>query len=184
MEREALLIIDMINDFVDSQGKLTVGKPAQDIVAYIIEEANKTIRSGGIVVFAQDNHPEGKDPPFPDHADPKTSGATLWGPLDEWYLANCTFAIGYESSSILVVKKTKFSAFHKTELNQLLLERDIKTVKLCGVCTDICNLATAFDAHSSGYKIVALKRGMATFSNHGEVAIQLMKQNFAAEVID
>ena len=35
MVREALLIVDMSNDFVADNGTLTVGKPAQEIVPYI-----------------------------------------------------------------------------------------------------------------------------------------------------
>ena len=34
-EKEALLIVDMSNDFVADNGSLTAGKPAQEIVSYI-----------------------------------------------------------------------------------------------------------------------------------------------------
>ena len=38
IEMEALLIIDMSNDFVDDKGGLTAGKPAQEIVPNIIKK--------------------------------------------------------------------------------------------------------------------------------------------------
>jgi len=41
---KALIIVDFINDFVEPDGKLTCGKPAQDIdanIAGIVNEFNK-----------------------------------------------------------------------------------------------------------------------------------------------
>ncbi|CAM5193241.1 hypothetical protein UACE39S_04369 [Ureibacillus acetophenoni] len=39
MAKEALIIVDMSNDFVAEDGSLTAGKPAQEIVPYIVDLA-------------------------------------------------------------------------------------------------------------------------------------------------
>lgn len=46
MAKEALLIVDMSNDFVADNGTLTVGKPAQEIVPYIQDLATSFFRRG------------------------------------------------------------------------------------------------------------------------------------------
>ncbi|MFX0560902.1 hypothetical protein TEPIDINF_002337 [Tepidibacillus infernus] len=38
MTNEALVIVDMSNDFVHDNGNLTAGKPAQEIVPYIMQQ--------------------------------------------------------------------------------------------------------------------------------------------------
>ena len=60
---EALLIVDMSNDFVADTGTLTVGKPAQEIVPYIIKLANQFLGNGQLVVIGMDAHEE-NDPHF------------------------------------------------------------------------------------------------------------------------
>ncbi|TWE09180.1 tRNA methyltransferase [Neobacillus bataviensis] len=44
MAKEALLLVDMSNDFVDDHGTLTVGKPAQEVVPYIKDLATSKVR--------------------------------------------------------------------------------------------------------------------------------------------
>lgn len=178
MGRKALLVIDMPNDFVADNGRLTIGKAAQETVPYIAELCQKTLDEGGVVVFPTDNHVGGKDAPFPDHCDPATDGVKLYGAIGDWYEKNS------DTEKVHYLPKTKFSAFHKTGLADLLRGWDVDTVELVGVCTDICDLATAFDAHYEGFKIRVHKRGVATFSPHGSVALDLMKQNFGAEVVE
>ncbi|RKJ26363.1 isochorismatase, partial [Butyricicoccus sp. 1XD8-22] len=58
MAKEALIIVDMSNDFVADDGSLTAGKPAQEIVPYIIETANEFLSRDQVVVVAMDAHQE------------------------------------------------------------------------------------------------------------------------------
>ena len=58
MAKEALLIVDMSNDFVADNGTLTVGKPAQAIVSYIKETAQAFLDNGQVVVVSMDDHEE------------------------------------------------------------------------------------------------------------------------------
>jgi nicotinamidase-related amidase len=54
-----------------------------------------------------------------------------------------------------VVRKRRWSAFHKTELEALLKAQGIEVVVLAGVQTPNCIRATAFDANSLDFEVVA-----------------------------
>src|SRR5699024_5677272 len=90
MTKEALLIVDMSNDFVADNGTLTVGKPAQKIVPYIKELATKFIDEENLVVIAMDAH-QPNDPHFelwPAHNVVDTQGQQLYGELHDWFQEN------------------------------------------------------------------------------------------------
>ena len=54
MGKEALIIVDMSNDFVAPDGSLTVGQPGQAIVPYIKSLAEDFVSQGKDVVVAID----------------------------------------------------------------------------------------------------------------------------------
>lgn len=90
MAKEALLIVDMSNDFVADNGTLTVGKPAQAIVSYIKETAQAFLDNGQVVVVSMDAHEE-NDPHFdlwPAHNVTGSYGQQLYGELQDWFEAN------------------------------------------------------------------------------------------------
>src|SRR5699024_5630246 len=63
LTREALLIVDMSNDFVHDDGGLTAGKPAQEIVPEIVRKADQFLENDDIVAVCMDAHEE-NDPHF------------------------------------------------------------------------------------------------------------------------
>lgn len=63
MGKEALIIVDMSNDFVAPDGSLTVGQPGQAIVPYIKSLAEDFVSQGKDVVVAMDAH-QVDDPHF------------------------------------------------------------------------------------------------------------------------
>src|SRR5690625_652901 len=90
MEKEALLIVDMSNDFVADDGPLTVGKPAQEIVPYIQDLATRFLAEGNVVVVSMDAH-QPNDPHFelwPPHNIVGTEGQQLYGDLYDWFQDN------------------------------------------------------------------------------------------------
>lgn len=180
MTSEALLVIDMSNDFVDDHGGLTAGKPAQQIVPYIKNLADHFYKEGKPVFFCMDAH-EPNDPHFklwPPHNIKGTWGAKLYGPLDEWYTAHA------QESNVVFVPKPEYDAFIRTDLDDMLKERHIDTVHLTGVCTDICDFLTAYGAYSRGYKTIAHRTGMATFTKQHELFLNHMNAIFKTKLID
>lgn len=178
MAKEALLIIDMSNDFVNDKGNLTVGKPAQTIVRNIIDAANTFLNNGQVVAICMDAHEE-NDPHFelwPAHNVKGTWGQELYGDLQEWYNEN------KENKNVIYVAKPEYDAFFGTDLDAHLKDKGVNKVHLTGVCTDICNFLTAYGAYARGYKTVAHSDKMATFTDQHDTFIKHMETVFKTEI--
>ena len=176
---EALLIVDMSNDFVADTGTLTVGKPAQDIIPYIIKMANQFLGNGQLVVIGMDAHEE-NDPHFdlwPAHNVKGTEGQQLYGDLGKWYEANKSH------DQVLYVPKTNYNSFFKTDLADTLRAKGIEKVHVVGVTTDICDFLTVAGADAEGFKTAIHKRGVATFTNLGDTMLDHMFRCFHTEII-
>lgn len=179
MSKEALIIVDMSNDFVADNGTLTAGKPAQEIVPYIVEQAEKFLAEGNIVVITMDEH-QSNDKHFelwPAHNVEGTEGQELYGELK-------TFAYRNYGSHMHYVPKTNYNAFFNTGLADLLHSHGVEKVHVVGVCTDICDFLTVAGADAEGFKTTIHKRGVATFTDQGEAFINHMKLCFHTEIIE
>lgn len=62
----------------------------------------------------------------------------------------------------LVIRKTQYSAFHKTRLDKILKRDKIKRVVVAGVMTHLCCETTARDAFMHGYEVFFVLDGNAT----------------------
>ncbi|MEO3946577.1 isochorismatase family cysteine hydrolase [Gorillibacterium sp. CAU 1737] len=177
---EALIVIDYTLDFVT--GKLPVGEPALAIEERIAELTEEHLRRGDLVVMAVDLHEE-NDPDhpetklFPPHNIRGTEGRELFGKLREVYDRN--------RDRILWMDKTRYSAFFRTALQEELSKRNIDTIRLVGVCTDICVLHTAVDAYNLGYRTIVHPSAVASFNPAGhDWALQHFRASLGAEVRD
>jgi len=161
----ALLVIDMLNDFVKGSGAL----PAPNAEA-LVPEINGVIGEfrgrKEPIIFACDSHEE-DDEEFklwPSHSVEGTWGAEIVEGLDVRH-------------GDTVVKKTRYSAFFRTNLEQVLEELGVDTVCLAGLLTDICVLHTAADAAMRDLKIVVLKEcTMALDNNRHEWALKHIEE--------
>lgn len=179
MGKNALLIIDMSNDFVADNGSLTVGKPGQDIVPSIIKKADEFIINGDIVVVCMDAHKQ-NDSHFdlwPPHNVVGTWGQLLYGELQTWFDKN------RNKEQVIYIPKPEYDAFFNTDLDEQLKTLAVDTVYLTGVCTDICDFLTAYGAYARGYQTVALKDCMATFTSHHDVFLNQMNAIFKTKII-
>jgi nicotinamidase-related amidase len=191
--KKALLIVDMSNDFVHDNGGLTVGKPGQDVVPYIVELADEFLKNGDVVVVAMDAHEEQDDhfSRWPQHNIVGTWGQELYGELKTWADANV--------EKFLYTPKGNYNAFFETGLAQKLRdEHQVEEVHVVGVCSDICDFATIAGADAHGFKTVIHKRGIATFTHNlpafqsmlkegytpQDVFIEMMKVSFHTEVVE
>lgn len=178
--KEALIIVDMSNDFIADNGGLTVGKPAQEVVPYVVELAKKFLSENKTVVVTMDAHQE-NDPHFelwPEHHVVGTWGQKLYGELDTWYGENAG------NDNLIYLPKTNYNAFFKTNLADQLKDLGVEKVHVVGVCTDICDFLTVGGADAEGFKTAIHKRGAATFTNLGETMINHMKTCFHTEIIE
>ncbi|AZP04407.1 cysteine hydrolase family protein [Jeotgalibaca ciconiae] len=180
VSKEALVIVDMSNDFVADEGTLTVGKPGQDIVPYIEELATQFLANGDIVVVSMDAH-QPNDPHFdlwPPHNIEGTKGQQLYGDLYDWFQGH------KDHEHLLYQPKANYNAFFQTELAEKLRKLDVKKVHVAGVTTDICDFLTIAGADAEGFQTVIHKRGIATFTDLGEIMVNHMVRCFHTEVVE
>jgi nicotinamidase-related amidase len=142
--KPALIVIDMINDFVTGIFK---SKRAVKIIPNIKALLEFARKQKIPVVYATDAHLPNLDPEFDVWGIHAVAGS--WGAeiVDELKPHKGDFR----------VYKRKYSAFQGTDLDQLLRELKVDTVILTGVVTDICIQHTAADAFFKGYKIIMPK---------------------------
>lgn len=180
MAKEALLIIDMSNDFVADDGSLTAGSSAQAVVPYIVRLAQTMVAQGDIVAVCMDTH-QHDDAHFrewPPHNVVGTWGHQLYGQLGTWYEA------ASQHETVMFVPKQSYNAFYQTGLGEKLRDRGVATVHLVGVCTDICDFLTAAGAYDEGFQTVVHRKGCATFTDNHDVFLQQMQVCFHTRLID
>ncbi len=149
---KALLVIDMLKDFVEKGGALDCGEEARRIVPFVRAKVEEFHRDGQLVVFIQDSH-QPDDPEFKmfrPHCVRGTRGAEL---IDELSAA----------PGDVIVEKRRYSAFYGTELEKILKDRAITEVHVVGVCTSICVMDTVGDLRNRYYPVIVYREGVADF---------------------
>jgi nicotinamidase-related amidase len=137
---KALIIVDMLNDFV-------IGTMRNDRAMRIVPSVRRLLDhartdADWLVVYANDAH-RADDPEIAvrgRHAMAGTLGATVIEPLAP---------IGAERE--IVVTKRFYGAFDGTDLDDTLFDFDVGEVVLAGQHTDCAILHTAYGAFCGGY---------------------------------
>lgn len=155
-KRPVLLVLDMIQDYLDPGGPLEVPR-AREIVPALrrrIEEA----RSAAVpVIYVCDTHPP-DDPDFrdwPRHAVEGTAGSEVWPDLAP-------------KPEDHVVRKRTYSAFTGSTLAGLLDDLGADQIILTGCATEIGIAATAHDALQRGFVVTVPPDSQAGASMFGE----------------
>ncbi len=141
MANTALLVIDMLNDFILDDAPLQV-PGGKDIIPCIAKQIEKAREQGIPILYPCDAHAE-DDAEFkiwPPHAVKGTKGAEV---VDELRPA----------PSDIVIPKTRYNSFYKTDLDQRLGSLRVDKLIVTGVVTEICILYTAADAIMRGYEV-------------------------------
>ena len=142
-----LLVIDMLNDFIDKKGSLYV-KNSENIVP-IINTVIEDLSSKGLVIFANDCHSK-NDVEFeiyPKHCVKGTWGADIYPEIKI-------------PKMCLRATKTTFSALSNVELLYVLKHMRIQTLYICGVVTEVCVYHTAIDAVKSQFDTVVIRNAI------------------------
>ena len=137
---EALVVIDMLNDFV-------TGKLKTDRAKHIIPNLQKLIQAARAsdvpVIYSNDAHlpMDSELNKWGNHAMKGTKGAEIIPQLKP------------EKSDYVLDKRT-YSGFFETGLDPLLRELRVDTIVLTGLHANICVRHTAADGFFRGYRIV------------------------------
>jgi nicotinamidase-related amidase len=150
--KRALLVVDMIEDFVREGGALYCGPTMAKIVPVIQSELDRARGTGEPVVYLKDDHlpNDAEFAQFPPHAIAGTKGAQIVPELAP-------------REGEVVIPKRRFSGFFGTDLDLTLRERGVDTLRLVGDCTNICVLYTAADARNLGYAVEVVRDGVTSF---------------------
>jgi nicotinamidase-related amidase len=82
-----------------------------------------------------------------------------------------------------VIDKATFSAFASPDFVALLSRRDVETLVLSGVETDVCVLATALDAVDRGLHVMLATDGLTSWSEAGHrAALEAIYPRFDQQV--
>ena len=182
MKADVLLVIDMLKDFIDEDGKLFCGPTARAIIPNVKARVDAYRKEDKIIIWLCDSHD--KDDKefdrFPEHAVKETVGAYIISELDS------TPEIYGEE---YVVEKTRYSGFYGTTLESLLARvlKDTlapKVIEVCGVLSSICCLLTVADLVSRDYRVVIYKNCMADFNQEAhEFSLKYMKDVLGATLL-
>ena len=168
---KALVIIDMLKDFVYEDGALPVPN-ALELVPHINQKIKEFRANKEPVIFVCDSHDE-NDKEFevwPKHCVEGTEGAEVIDELDK-------------RDEDIVVKKKRFSAFYGTELDRTLKEKNIDTLVLTGVLSNICVLHTAADAVMRDYRVIVCKECVKSVDEEtNKWALKHLKEVLGAEI--
>jgi len=173
MKSDTLIIIDMLNDFIDPEGALYCGESARAIIPDIKNRLDLYRSADRGVIFLQDAHsPDDKEfEKFPPHC-----VAGTWG--SEIIAALAPFPNDH------VIPKRRYSGFYDTRLDQVLSALRPAQVEVVGVCTSICVMDTVGGLVNRDYAVQVPRSGVADFDPEAHAyALQRMERIYGAKIV-
>lgn len=173
VEKTALLIVDMQNDFVSPGAPLATPR-GTEIIAVIADLAAEARGRGFPVVYTQEQHrDDGSDFGIelcfePPHCIEGSGGDDIVAGLEA------------EREDVLIQRKRRYDAFLGTDLDLCLRLRGIENLLITGVCTDICVIATVHHARNLDYRCFVVEDGVdGTSLERHQAALLCMSHVFA-----
>lgn len=151
---KALLVIDMLEDFISKDGALSTGPAGEEIINFIKDKTEEFRKNGDKIIYICDNHEidDKEFDMFVPHCLANTEGSEIIKDLDV-------------REDDKIIRKRRYSSFYGTDLDLYLRENNISEIFLVGVCTNICVLYTAADARNISYEVKIYKDGVASFDD-------------------
>ncbi len=174
MAREALLIIDMLNDFVLEGAPLEVPETRRAI-SHIRREIDAARREDKPVIYICDTHaPDDREFSkfgWPAHAVKGTKGAEVVEDLKP-------------RPEDIIIEKTTYSGFYRTNLEETLQRLGVEGLRLTGCVTHICVMFTASDAVLRDYKVTVVGDSVAGLEEEDHnAALRIMKNVMGVKII-
>lgn len=170
MTRRSLIIIDLLNDYLDRWD----AKKADDLIRHTNRLA-KAFREAGLPVIwvGQSFKPDLSDA-FLEMRDngihvviEGARGAEFHSGLDR------------QAGDITIIKK-RYSAFFGTALEDILARGGVDEVTLCGINTHACIRMTAIDAYQRDIRVVLAEECIDSYNKeHAQVSLNYMNGKIA-----
>lgn len=173
MASVALVVADMLNDFIDPRGALYIGPRGREIIPFVAGKIEATRARQGAVIFVCDAHaPDDREfKYFQPHAVRGTWGSQIIPELEV-------------RPGDFLVRKTRYSAFAQTELEEILKREQVAEVQVVGVCTSICVMETVKELFDRDIPTVVYRDGVADFDLEAhDFALKHIERIFGARVV-
>jgi len=170
---KALLVVDMVNDFVDPKGALYIGSVAEQVIAGVKSRLEENRAEGNPVIYVCDRHLEDdrEFDLFPPHSVHGSGGDEVYPELAP-------------QQGERIIEKRRFSSFFSTDLDLTLRDKGIEEIELVGVVTNICILYTAAEARMRGYRVTVPRKAVASFDEEAHrFALQEMEKTLGVTII-
>jgi nicotinamidase-related amidase len=170
MEKNALILIDMVNDFVTGKLKCDRAKAIIPNLQKLVESARK---NNVPVIYANDAHEEGdiELSVWGEHAMKGTKEAEVIPELEP-----------HEND--IIIEKTTYSAFYNTNLEDELRNRGVENLVVTGLHTNICDRHTSADAFFRGFRVTLVEDAAEAFDekSHAE-GVEYIKTNYGSRIV-
>lgn len=170
---KALLVIDMLKDFLNKYGALYCGDLSRNIIPFVREKIEEFHKCRNLVIFICDSH----DPDdlefnmFPKHCVTGTEGAEI---IEELPV----------SKKDIIIKKTTLNSFLSTDLDKILKDYKISEVHVVGVCTSICIMDAVGDLRCRHLPVFVYEKGVADFDQEAhQFALRRMEKIYGATIV-
>jgi isochorismate hydrolase len=172
-ERSALLILDMQKYFLSASSHAFV--PSAQAIIPLIAELKEAYTAKGLPVI------------FTRHLNsPQNAGlmAKWWRELIGKENPASEIIDELDISSGIVLEKSQYDAFFETPLTDILRERGVTQVVICGVMTHLCCETTARSAFVRGFEVFFTVDGTASYNERFHLATLLnLSHGFAAPAL-
>ncbi|MCF6278059.1 MAG: isochorismatase family protein [Anaerolineales bacterium] len=151
-DEAALLVLDMQCYFFDANAHAYI--PSADAILPNLKRL--------VQVFCENNLPV----VFTKHINTKENAGSMSRWWHDLILAENPLAeihSGLDTSSGVVIEKTQYDAFYRTDLTDYLRECHVRQVVVAGVMTHLCCETTARSAFVQGFDVFFLVDGTATY---------------------
>ncbi len=168
--RSALLVVDMLHDFVLKDAPLEI--PRAKKIIPTVQGLIKTARFlNWLIVYVCDSHGthDREFEKWPKHAIRFTPGSDI--------VKELKVEVGD-----LVFPKTRYSGFFRTSLETYLRAVRIEKLHLVGVATNICILATAMDALMRDFEVVVYEKSTAALTLEQHLQALAVMKSMGVEV--
>ena len=173
MKDSALVVVDMLYDFIDgsmacqgAEGAIAGTLKAIDGLTAGTDTDETNVRSTYPILFIRDHHPADhcsfveQGGPWPPHCVQGTRGADVHELLLPYVKEDLTFFKGEDPA------KEQYSGFEGVNpagqsLGEVLKLLDVKNVLVCGIATEYCVRNTAEDLARDGFEVYVIQDALA-----------------------
>lgn len=165
--KTALIVLDPQNDLTSSTGKLfSATQPVLDkfdVINNINQLTDDFRHAGATIIYSpivfSEGYPEVGDNPYGVMTSVIVSEAMVKGTNGAEISQQFTM-----KGEDIILERSAIIAFEGTNLTQILKDKGITTIILCGLLSDICVEGTMRTAYSKGFEVFTLIDATATLS--------------------